>query len=480
MSIDLLLQDRAQRQPDAVALRSGTRQLTWSELANASACVAGSMQRHGLEPGNPVGLLADNGLSFVVSLLGALWLRAPVVPLHGGLPSSQLAPQAVQSGAVAIIHDEPHGDVASSLSLPLLSAESLALGTPLREPGHPPPMHHTATITFTSGTTGQPRAVPLSHGNHLASAAASARRLGTGPGDTWLSCLPLHHVGGLAIIIRALHDGFTVELLQRFEPRAVANALASGRITHASLVTRALERTLDTAQKPFSPCLRGVLVGGGLFPELLAQRARAAGLPALRTYGLTEAASQVATQAPGDTGPSCGQPVEGIEVRVEGAAGDEGMILIRGPMVSAGARDTPPGDDDWLATGDLGQIDAEGNLWVSDRRRDRIVTGGENVSPIDVETVLNGHPAVEEAAVVGLPDPSWGEVVCAVVRLSRPIAPQQLEDDTIEQLATHQRPRRWVHITEPLPRTAMGKLQRATVQAQLLQDFDATDSKSDR
>ena len=161
MSIDLLLQDRAERNPDAVALRSGKHLLTWSELAHAAACVAGSMQRHGLEPGQPIGLLADNGFSFVVSLLGSLWLRSPVVPLHGGLPSSQLTPQAIQAGAVAIVHDEPHSDVASSLSLPLLSAEGLALGAPLREVGHPTPMHHTATITFTSGTTGQPRAVPL-------------------------------------------------------------------------------------------------------------------------------------------------------------------------------------------------------------------------------------------------------------------------------------------------------------------------------
>jgi O-succinylbenzoic acid--CoA ligase len=236
-----------------------------------------------------------------------------------------------------------------------------------------------------------------------------------------------------------------------------------------------LARVLDRDAGPFAPSLRAVLVGGGPIPEPLLARARARGLPVLPTYGLTEAASQVATAAPGDAdrpAGSVGRALPGITVRI-GAADTEGFgeILVRGPTVMAGylgrADDTAAGlRNGWLHTGDLGRLDDEGRLTVADRRSDLIVTGGENVYPREVETVLLAHPAVREAAVYGVTDPEWGQRVAAAVvaRADATLDGEALRAWCGERLAAFKVPRA-IALVAALPRTTGGKLQRRRLRA---------------
>jgi O-succinylbenzoic acid--CoA ligase len=322
-------------------------------------------------------------------------------------------------------------------------------------------------VVFTSGTSGGGRPVVLTGTNLAAAAAGSQARLGNGSGDRWLCVLPLYHIGGLSILWRCARDGGTVVLEESFEAERAAALLASGGIAFASLVPTMLRRLIEAHAGPF-PGVRAVLVGGGPSdPDLLAG-ARRAGLPALQTYGMTETASQVATEAPGEAGRrpgSAGRPLDGFEVRVVDAAGrplppgEEGRLEVRGPGVSPGYFGEPERPTEaWFRTGDTGRLDAAGYLFVAGRADAVIVTGGENVHPEEVEAVLRQHPGVADARVFGEPDPEWGRRVVASVVPADPggLDVAQLEAFARAHLAPYQVPKRWELVAQ-LAHSELGK-----------------------
>jgi o-succinylbenzoate---CoA ligase len=294
----------------------------------------------------------------------------------------------------------------------------------------------------------------LTRDNHAASAIASAWNLGVAPDDRWLCVLPLHHVGGLAILLRSVIYGTTAVLHERFEAEAVIEAIDRGEATLASLVPTMLRR-LRAAGMSGPGDLRAILLGGGPVPRDLLEWATAIGLPVLQTYGMTETASQVATlraeEAVTHHG-SAGRPLLGVDV----AIGDGGEILVRGPMV---ARDAAAGDG-WLHTGDRGHLDEDGFLHVEGRLDDVIVSGGENVSAVEVEEALLAHPAVADAAVAGRTDREWGQAVTAWIVLATHVADGELAAHCRTRLAGHKVPKAFVRVEE-LPRNAAGKVVRA-------------------
>jgi o-succinylbenzoate---CoA ligase len=343
-------------------------------------------------------------------------------------------------------------------------------------------------VIHTSGTTATPRPIELTYGNFLWSALGSSVALGVDPRERWLCALPLSHVGGLSILLRSAIYATTAVIHERFDTDRVLSALQAD-ITLVSLVSTTLARLLDAGLRE-PPALRCALTGGGPVPPALVARARTAGVPVVETYGLTECCSQAATaplavlapQRPGESAPrrmpAARDPGAGVPLfctRTEIAP--DGEILLSGPTVARASA----ASDGRLHTGDLGSIDAEGFLHVSGRKADTIISGGENVAPSEVEAVLEAHPAVLEAAVLGRPDPRWGEAVVAIVVLAPQAGGQErgLEDaDTGEgelggsllrehcaaRLAPYKVPKQVRIVSEPLPRTASGKLLRRELQ----------------
>ena len=290
-----------------------------------------------------------------------------------------------------------------------------------------------ALVVATSGASGVPKGVVLTHEAVAASARATNARLGVTDDDHWLACLPLSHVGGLSVVTRALAGGTRLTVLPGFDPVAVTAVGA----TLVSLVATALQR-IDPAR------FRTIVLGGSAPPP---------DLPAnvVTTYGMTETGSGVVYD---------GRPLDGVDLRIDG----EGEISVRGPMLLRAYRDgTVPSRNGWFATGDLGRWDADGRLVVDGRRRDLIISGGENVWPEPVEAVLRRHPRVADVAVGGEPDPEWGQVVTAyVVAAGDPPTLDELRDAVKQELAPHSAPRHLV-IVPAIPRTALGKIRRGEV-----------------
>jgi O-succinylbenzoic acid--CoA ligase len=290
-----------------------------------------------------------------------------------------------------------------------------------------------AAVVATSGSTGIPKGVVLTHDAVAASAAATSQRLRVTDRDHWLACLPLSHVGGLSVVFRALLGGTALTVHPGFEPAAVE---ASGA-TLVSLVATAMRRIDPTI-------FRTIVLGGARPPADRPPNT-------VTTYGMTETGSGVVYDR---------VPLDGVEVRIV-----DGEVQLRGAMLLRCYRDgtDPKHADGWFPTGDLGAVDDVGRLTVLGRRGDLIITGGENVWPDPVEAVLRRHPDVEDVAIHGVADPEWGQVVVAVVVPRDPTEPpslEQLRDHVKMELPAFNAPRRVTFVAE-LPRTTLGKVERS-------------------
>ncbi|HWC25442.1 MAG TPA: AMP-binding protein, partial [Solirubrobacteraceae bacterium] len=427
MLVESWLRRAARRRPDAIALRAEDGRLTYAELLAAATLAARRLSALGVRPGDRVAIALPARRAFAETLHGCLLLGAPAVPID--LRLTPAARRARSAGCAAVV-DRPLDGLADA-GAPIAGTHELAA---------------TAIVVHTSGTTHGPRPVELTYGNWLWSALGSAVALGVDRADVWLCALPLSHVGGLSILVRSAIYATGVVLHERFDADAAADELAT-RATLVSVVPTTLARLLDAGLR-HPPRLRAALVGGAPIAPALLERAAAAGVPAVATYGLTEACSQVTTGGP---------PLFCTRVRI-GAARE---ILVAGPTVAPGAL----APDGWLHTGDEGALDADGNLVVTGRAGDTIISGGENVAPAEVEAVLESHPAVAEAAVHGAPDPRWGERVIAtvVLRADHTATEEELRGHCRARLAGYKVPRVY-RFSRELPRTVSGKLLRRSPQ----------------
>ncbi len=479
--------------PRAVALLTPAGRWTYAALDAAVDAACARLTAASLRTGERVAMHGPNDAAAVILVHACARLGAVLAPLNTRLAPAEVAEQlrlarpalVICENAAVAAAARPHTRVS------LTRAEFDALPP---APFTPAPFdtERTQAIVFTSGSTSTPKGVQLSFANHLWSALGSAARLGASPDDHWLSVLPLFHVGGLAVIFRAALFGFAVTLLPRFDPDDVAAALTHAQppITLVSLVPTMLKRMLDRGWPP-APALRCALLGGAAADESLLHAAFAAGVPVSTTYGMTEAASQIATQTPAETARkplSVGRPLAQTRVRIcdesgadlptgtdgaDGAVGAVGEIVVRGPTLMRGYLDNPAADartlrDGELFTGDLGYLDADGDLFVLQRRSDLIISGGENVYPAEVERVLRTHPAVADALVIGAPDAEWGQLVCALLVAH---AGASIDIDAVlaharKSLAGYKRPRR-IQIVHTLPLLPNGKIDRKAAEKQI-------------
>lgn len=423
MLVEPWLTRAARLRPEGVALGCADGDVRYAELQEAAQGAAGRLVTLGVRASDRVAITLPAGRAFAEALHGCLLLGAVAVPVDLRLGAPE---RARRTTGCAVTVDRPleHAD-------------------PVLAPGHD--LAAPAVVIHTSGTTADARPVELTYGNWLWSALGSAVALGLDPAERWLCTLPLSHVGGLSILLRSAIYATTAELHDGFDAGCAVAALQDGA-TLVSVVATTLSRLLDAGLE-HPPRLRAALVGGGPIPPALLERARAAGVRTVTTYGLTEACSQVTTGGPA---------LFCTRVRIEA-----GEILVSGPTVASGAADA----DGWMRTGDLGALDGHGALTVVGRAADTIVSGGENVAPAAVEAVLSGHPEVVEAGVFGVPDPEWGERVTATIVL---VAGSTATSDDLRaycqaRLAGHEVPKMFRY-SSSLPKTSSGKLLRRSLE----------------
>ena len=437
MILDNWLAQRAQTCPDRAALIADGSRLTYEELEAEATAAARRLAARGVRGGAAVTLELPVGTDYVVLLHALMKLGAVAQPLNTRLAAGEREAELERAAPVLTI-SRPHDVSGPEADLPLLGEHDLAA---------------IQCRVMTSGTSGDPRPIGLTYGNHLWSAVGSAFNLGVDPSDRWLCCLPLYHVSGLEIVMRTViygtgavvHDGFAVD--------EVAEALERDGVTLMSLVTTQLVRLLEAGVDLSG--MRAILVGGGPVPLEVLEEAIGRDAAVVQTYGLTETASQVTTLSPQEARRklgSAGRPLLTTHLRIQ-----DGEILVQGPVVAPGCAD----EDGWLHTGDLGRIDDEGFLYVEDRLGDVIVSGGESVLPAEVEEVLLRHPDVADAAAVGRADAEWQEAVEAVVVLRHGAAAgaAELRRHCAESLAGYKVPKRFEFVSE-LPRTDSGKILR--------------------
>ncbi len=482
------LRHRASTSPERPALRTGSEHLSFRDLDRRADRAAWQLAARDVVSGARVALLLRGGASFTVLTHALARLGAIMVPLNTRLLPAELSWQLADSRAGLLIHDEACVTQAVDAAKGLLGVGSIAVETLSAGAESDAPLRDRITLSdaqgiiYTSATSGRPKGVLLTFGNHWWSAVGSALNLGVHRDDCWLAPLPLYHVSGLAILWRSVIYGIPAVLHDTFDPDAVNREIDAGRVTLISVVGTMLQRMLDArGPTPYPPHLRCVLLGGGPVPPVLIDTCLRRGVPVAPTYGLTETASQVATLVPDDVARkpgSAGKALAPGELRIEvdgrqAAAGEVGEILVRGPSVTPGYADRPDETaralrGGWLHTGDLGYLDDEGYLYVVDRRDDLIISGGENVYPAEVEAALLAHPAIEDAGVIGLPDPVWGQTVTAAVMLKRGahVSEEALKTFCAGRLAAYKVPRR-LWFVDALPRSASGKLIRRIIREQV-------------
>lgn len=414
--------------------------MTYAQLDEEAERAARRLVAYGVRRGGTVAVTTAGTRQNVVLIHALMKTGAVLLPLSPKLSEAERA-AAVEASRVSVDLDDASRLTQTEADMPLLGEHDMS------------DLH---CRILTSGSSGTPHTVGLTYGNHLFSAMGSAFNIGVNPEDRWLCALPISHISGLSIVMRSVIYGTTIVLQDGFNTGDIRRAIEDDGVTLISMVSTMLLRLLEEEVDLSSP--RAILVGGGPVPQGALEEALSRGASVIQTYGLTETCSQVTTlevkEARRKVG-SVGRPLLTSHLRIQ-----DGEILVQGPTVSAEALD----GDGWLHTGDVGRIDEDGFLYVEGRTDEMIITGGENVSPGEVEDALVRHPEIVEAAVVGRPDPEWQQAVTAVVVLSAGsnLGLEAIREHCAGLLASYKVPKR-VETIDELPRTTSGKLMRSAL-----------------
>ncbi|MDA1477729.1 o-succinylbenzoate--CoA ligase [Bacillus changyiensis] len=462
------LKQRAELTPDRLAVIQGNKRLTFLKLFTEAEKMAAQLKHLAIEKGDTIAILMTNRLEMVICIHACFFLGARVVLLNTRLSKSERLYQIEHSEAKLMITEEPFAEQ----HMNAMTVEELQKILP--EPFFQPVDIHlddTATIMYTSGTTGRPKGVMQTFSNHYFSAVSSALNLGLMEDDRWLVTLPLFHISGLSALFKSVIYGMTIVLHKKFEVKDVLRSIQADQVTMISVVQTTLARlTVELSNCP-EP-LRCLLLGGGPAPFALLEECRKKQLPIVQTYGMTETCSQIATLTPQYSMTklgSAGKPLFASNIRIErnGVScntGEHGEIIVKGPTVMKGylKNETVTREslkDGWFKTGDLGYLDNDGFLYVLDRRSDLIISGGENIYPAEVEAVLQTHPFVMEAGIKGVDDNIWGKVPHAFLVISEAVDEEELIQFCKDRLAAYKVPKAF-QIVEKLPRNAANKLMR--------------------
>ncbi|HOB14806.1 MAG TPA: long-chain-fatty-acid--CoA ligase [Novosphingobium sp.] len=486
---------------DAPALGGRTDALSFQDLDAVVSRIASALHQEAAT-GDRIAILGRNSPEQVALLLAVLRAGMTALPINWRLAPAEVAYILRHSGARLLFADEAfcpairaldeaqamtvhsldgasfaawHGACCTSTAMPAIGRDDLAL------------------LMYTSGTTGLPKGVMLTHGNVLDSLMIMGEEpLHLGPADVVYAPAPMFHITGIGPVLRAVQTGARLIVSGLFDPDAAVRIMAHERVTYTTLAPAMIQACLaapSLAQAPLT-ALRTIVYGGSpISPDTLREARAKIGCEFVQCYGLTETTGPITVLTPDDHHPdrdlllSCGRPPAGIAVRIEGPdgavlpVGETGEIVVSGPIVMQGYADDPDATGrtiaaGWLRSGDAGYLDADGYLFIRDRVKDMIVSGGENIYPVEVENALAAHPSVNDVAVIGVPDPRWGETVMAVIVPAKPDAdPEEIMAFCRSRIAAYKCPRR-IAMVDALPRNAAGKVLRRDLRAPYWQDRD--------
>ena len=485
---------RARRDPHRTALVCGAERVDYAELERRVGRVAGAVREAGVGPGRRIATALKNRVEFVELLFGTARAGAIFVPLNFRLSSEEIAYALTDSGAeIVVVQVDTAAAVAAALEL--LEGERprvISVDGPdadyaawrdaaLPLDPHPVRPQDPVSIVYTSGTTGPPKGAVLTHGGVLCNVENYLADWDLRRDDATLVVNPIFHVVLYILTVPHLYKGGKVVLMEDFEPAAAMRLAEAEEITVWFAIPTAWQMLLATPEPAAldTSRLRFVGSGGAACPQPLMDRFAELGLDYRQGYGLSETTSSATTMGPGDhrrKPGSIGRPFFHVEARIvdeEGEVlgpGGVGEIQLRGRNVCAGYWRKPKETaasfdaDGWFSTGDIGRADEEGFYWIVDRKKDLIISGGENISSIEVEQAVVSHPRVAEAVVIGVPHERWGETPCAVITTidGEELDQAALIDHCRERIAHYKCPT--VVITVPeLPKTATGKIAKLAV-----------------
>jgi acyl-CoA synthetase (AMP-forming)/AMP-acid ligase II len=491
-----LLRWRAQQHPQRTVLVHNDRQLSYRTLDEAASRVANALIDARVSPGDRVCVLDKSHGRFFETIFGIAKAGAVFTPVNWRLAPPEMAYVINDARCPVLLVGDDFVPAVRSIEKDLKSVRMIVRfgpgpgswraydpwrdSFPTNDPRRDGPEDETAWQLYTSGTTGHPKGAELTHRNLLSNLALGVQGFGDlRPGDVGLVCMPLYHIGGAGYALCLIFAGMTLVVTREFNPEEILRLIQRWHVNHSFFVPAMLNFLLQhpaCASTDFSS-LQTILYGASPIPEdLLRKSIDRFGCRFIQAYGLTETTGAICLLsaedhlAGGKRLRSCGRPVFGCDVRIVDASGREcapsevGEIVIRGDPVMKGYWNRPEATvqairDGWFYSGDAGYFDEDGYLYIHDRVKDMIVSGGENVYPAEVESVLFSHPAVADVAVIGVPDDQWGEAVKAVVVLApgASATAQDLIDYCRDKVAGYKRPKS-VDFVDSLPRNPTGKI----------------------
>lgn len=481
-SMPNLLIKRALLTPNRIAIYFQDQTLTFHDLYECSLKVSGRLQALGIRKGQFVGVLLKNHLDTVTILFALQLLGARAVILNNRLTAAELVFQLKDSRSAFLILEESFTQTEAVITeqidqLTTITKTKLTQIKP-EEPYIQEEISLTdiCTIMYTSGTTGNPKGVIQTYGNHWWSSTGSALNLGTIDSDCWLCAVPLFHISGYSILMRSVIYGMPIVLHEHFDVEQTIKDIQLKKVTIMSVVGTMLTQIVEALEDRRLPAsFRCMLLGGGPAPLPLLEACVKKDIPVFQSYGMTETSSQIVTLSPEDSLQklgSAGKPLFPSQLRIEhengetAKAGMPGEIVVKGPNVTPGYLNRSEATeekirDGWLYTGDIGYLDEQGFLYVKDRRSDLIISGGENIYPAELEAILLAHPDVMDAGVTGIEDKKWGQVPVAFIvkKKDTNLSGEELQRFCMERLAKYKLPTAF-YFTELLPRNAAKKLLR--------------------
>lgn len=496
-SLGTLLADRAAVSGDREAFVDGGRRFSFREIDTRATRFASFLLHDGLRRGDRLALCCKNGEALATAFLGAAKAGVIAVLVNWRLGPDELEHVLADSGTVALMYDEAFAGVVGGVRAKVAVKTFIATGgdsAPLRyedvvsrswdaEASQGAGGDDPAVIMYTSGTTGKPKGAVLSHANLFWAAQATSSSVEWNRDDRFLLVAPMFHIGGLLPLVIDVLEGCATVFLGDFDPARVWSTIQAERITSMMSVPLMLQAMLMVARTRSvdASSLRTVTCGASAVPAWLIDAYRERGVRVRQVYGITELGGSVTFwthEMDPSRSSSQGKPVMHMRLRVvafdtlrDVPAGTVGEVVCSGPMQFSGYWRNPEAtrgaiQDGWYRTGDAGYLDEQGYLFVVERLKDMIISGGENIYPAELERVLAGCPGVAEVAVVGQPDPRWGEipVACVVRKPDAEVTEAQLVAECRRHLASY-KCIKGVRFLPALPKSAVGKVLKRELRA---------------